>query len=83
MHLFLQSADLENLMLMRACALVQEGHMTMSRCAEIYDVTVNQIGSVLAWDQVQQLTLEQASLVDQVSPSHVSIDKYASAPKRT
>ena len=63
---FPQVDDLENPALMRAAGLAQEGHMTMSRAAEEYDVTLNQVGSVLAWGELRGLSQEEKEQVDKV-----------------
>ena len=51
---------------MRAVALVEEAHMTMARAAEQYRVTVNQIGSILAWGKLRKLTQHEIELIDKV-----------------
>ena len=51
---------------MRAVTLVEEAHMTMARAAEQYSVTVNQIGSILAWGKLRKLTQPEIELTDKV-----------------
>ena len=51
---------------MRAAGLVDEGHMTMSRAADQYGTTANQIGAILAWAELKKLTQAEIQAVDKV-----------------
>ncbi len=57
---------MENATLQHACSLVSSNQLTMARAAEQYGVSVNQIGSLLAWEKVVPLTEKETRRVEKV-----------------
>ena len=54
---------------MRAASLVDDAQVTTARAAEQYGVTVNQIGSILAWGKLRKLTQQEVQGLEKVKMS--------------
>ena len=56
MYILLQPSDLENEMLLKAARLVISGRVLVSKAAELYRFTENQIASCIEWGSLEPMT---------------------------